>query len=531
MRILYNANIHTLDPKQPVATAMAIDKGRVLAVGDSETILSAFSGGVEKIDASHATVIPGISDAHIHLQQYALVLSMMDCETSTRAECLARVAECALKTPPGEWIIGHGWNDNNWPDGMGSCYDLDRVVQNQPVYLTAKSLHAAWVNSAALVAAGIDASTPDPPKGRIGRDEHGQPNGLLFESAIQLVAAKIPEPRSDQLIEAIRNAQFRLAQMGLTSLHDFDRWSCLVALQKLYEHGELRLRVTKSIPMEDLSLAIEMGIRTGTGDDFLRMGGVKMFADGALGPRTAAMIDPYTGEPANTGLLALDSQELFDRSQIAVNNRISLCIHAIGDLANREVLNAMDKLRQDEDELFKREGPSPLRHRIEHVQLIHPVDAQRLAKMRVIASMQPIHASSDMQMAEKYWGNRTAYAYAWRTLLINGAILAFGSDAPVETPNPFRGIYAAITRRRPDGYPGPDGWHPEQKLSVSEALNAYSTGPAYATGLENRLGKLSAGYLADLLLLEIDPFNCQAEQLLETCPLATMVAGEWIFQR
>jgi len=531
MRIIYNANIYTLDPKHPVARAFAIDRERILAVGDDDLIRSSFSWKEDELDAGNATLIPGLTDAHIHLQQYALSLNIIDCETTTRADCLARIADRAQNSPAGDWIIGHGWNQNNWPDGVGSRADLDQAVPDHPVYLTAKSLHATWVNSEALRQAGIGANTPDPPGGRIGRDEDGLPDGFLYESAMQLVAIAIPEPPPNQILEAIQNTQFKLTKMGVTSVHDFDRRSCLSALQILHERGELNIRIVKSIPIDDLTSAIEMGIHTGFGDDFLRIGGVKIFADGALGPRTAAMLEPYTGEPANSGILVLDSDALYEQGRRAIKNRISLCIHAIGDLANREVLNALGKLRTDEIDVSRQSQLPLLRHRIEHVQLIHPDDTRRLAQLKVIASMQPEHATSDMHMADQYWGTRTANAYAWRTQLDNGATLAFGSDAPVESPNPFRGLFAAVTRRRPDGSPGQAGWHPEQKLNISEALHAYCTGPAYAAGNENRLGMLSPGYLADLLLLDTDVFNCEPEQILEIRPLATMVAGEWVYQR
>lgn len=531
MRILFNANIYTLNPSQPKATAIAIDHDRILTVGDDQAILDAFPSKAERIDLAGLTVIPGICDAHIHLQQYALSLNRINCETPSRGECLKRVVEQAQKSPPDEWVMGHGWNHNDWIEGIGNPGDLDTAVPDHPVYLTAKSLHAAWVNRAALIRAGIDANTPDPPGGRIGRDEHGSPTGLLFESALQLVASRIPEPGKDRLVEVVRVALEILAHMGITSLHDFDRRGCLQALQNLHTRGDLKLRVIKSIPMDDLSYAIGMGIRTGFGDDFLRIGGVKLFADGALGPRTAAMIEPYQSEPTNNGMLVLDADELYERGRAAVENGISVCIHAIGDLANREALDAIEKLRAYEATLSLITISSSLRHRIEHVQLLHPTDTSRLARLGVIASMQPIHAISDMQMADTFWGERAAHAYAWQELLGYGTVLAFGSDAPVETPDPFQGLHAAVTRRRHDWSPGLNGWHPEQRLSMIAALNAYCTGPAYSAGLENRLGRLAPGYLADLILLDRDMFTCEPGDLLRIHPLATMVAGEWVFKR
>lgn len=542
MRLLFNAQIYSLNPEQPIASAIAIDHGRVLAMGSDQAILNKF-GGNQTGPASPLTynmggraIIPGLTDAHIHLQQYALGLQKIDCETSSRAECLERVAERSRNTPRGEWILGHGWNQNDWPEGFGTAADLDSVAPEHPVYLTAKSLHAAWVNSAALHLAGISAQTADPPGGRLQRSASQLPNGILFESAMSLVSQVIPEPNLDQIVEAIHAAQPRLWRMGLTGVHDFDRQPCFSALQVLHQRGELGLRVVKSIPIEALPHAVELGLRSGFGDDFLRIGSVKAFADGALGPRTAAMLQPYTGEPDNRGILMLDAEELFERGRLAVENGLSLAVHAIGDRANHEVLSAYAQLRKLERQLktsgnktWGEDSKSPLRHRIEHVQIIHPEDAPRLAALSVIASMQPIHATSDFPAADRYWGERAVHSYAWRTLLDFDTQMAYGSDAPVDSPNPFWGLHAAVTRRREDGSPGPDGWYPAQRLSLNEALNGYTIGAAYAAGTENRLGRLAPGYLADLVVLDQDPFSCEADQIRHIQPQATMVGGEWVY--
>lgn len=533
MIVIYNARIYTLDPQEPLATAVAINGGKILALGEDNAFLSSFGGtaGVTLFNAGGRAVIPGLTDAHIHLELYALGLKKVDCETSTRQDCLRRVADRAENTPAGEWILGHGWNQNNWPEGFGCAADLDQAAPHHPVYLTAKSLHAGWANEPALHLANITHETPDPAGGRIQRDERGEPTGILFEAAMELLAAAIPEPRDEAVSQAIREAQAELWQMGLTGLHDFDRRRCFSALQALHLNGELRLRVIKSIPLDDLPFAVALGLRSGFGDDFLRIGGVKAFADGALGPRTAAMLQPYEGEPDNRGMLLLDAEELYERGRLAVENGLNLCVHAIGDLAVHEVLNAYAQLINYERRLTGAVSPTqPLRHRIEHVQLIHPDDAGRLAELGIIASMQPVHAPSDMEMANRYWGRRAALSYAWRTQLAQGAVLAFGSDAPVESPNPFWGLHAAVTRRRADGAPGAEGWYPDQKLHIEEALRAYTRGPAYAAGLETRSGKLTPGYLADLLVLDTDPFLCDPEELRSTRPVATMVGGEWVWK-
>jgi predicted amidohydrolase YtcJ len=553
MKILYNAQIYTLDENVPKAEALVIDRDRILAVGKTEEILGVYrkkgtqvdprleeTDGIVFIDLEGHTVLPGLTDAHIHLEHYALSLEKVDCETATRQECIRRVAEQARISPAGKWVLGHGWNQNNWPEGFGTADDLDAVTPGNPVLLTAKSLHAAWVNRVALGMAGLTASTPDPAGGMIGRDNHGNPNGILYESAISLVAGIVPSIGEAELANALTNAQSSLLRFGVTGAHDFDRRSCFSALQRLHQERLLKLRVVKSIPLDDLDHAAALGLRTGFGDKHLRIGSVKAFADGALGPQTAAMLQPYEGNPNNNGILMLDGEELYERGRIAVESGLSLAVHAIGDLANHEVLKAFCQLRAYEENLRQVKLPAArgqsilpldkrLRHRIEHVQIIHPDDAGKLAELGVIASMQPIHASSDMVMADRFWGARAVNSYAWRTQYQLGAHLAFGSDAPVESPNPFWGLHAAITRRRENGSPGPDGWYPEQRLSLMEALHGFTTGAAYAAGQENQLGKLAAGYLADLIVLKNDPFQLDPQEVRDVLPLATMVSGEWVF--
>jgi predicted amidohydrolase YtcJ len=313
--------------------------------------------------------------------------------------------------------------------------------------------------------------------------------------------------------------------MGLTGIHDFDRRDSFMALQHLRAQGRLKLRVSKNLPVDSLDHASEVGLRTGFGDDWLWIGSVKAFMDGALGPHTAAMFQPYLNEPENRGILNMDGEELFEHCRKAADVGLSMTVHAIGDLANHEVLNAYQHLRAYETE----KGLPHLRHRVEHVQVLHPDDAPRFAELNVIASMQPIHAPSDMFVADRFWGERSALAYAWRTQLKYGAHLAFGSDAPVESPNPFFGLHAAVTRRRPDGSPSAEGWYPEQKLTLAEALSAYTFGAAYAANAEHRLGRLSKGYLADLIVLEQDIFRVDPDDLLTMNADATMINGDWVY--
>jgi predicted amidohydrolase YtcJ len=529
MKLLFNARVYTFDPAHPGASALLVDRERVLAVGDKEDLLGLAGGRVEEVDLRGRVVLPGLTDAHLHLQYFSLGLQKIDCETGTLQECLRRVEARVKTTPPGEWVLGHGWNQNPWGlagEGFPSAAELDAIAPNHPVFLTAKSLHAAWANSAALRLAGISANTPDPRDGKIQRDEAGRPTGILLESAMGLVDRVVPEPSVEALADAIEKAQSVFWRMGLTGVHDFDRRDSFMALQFLDAHGRLKLRVNKNLPVSDLDHANALGLRTGFGNDMLWIGSVKAFMDGALGPRTAAMFQPYLNEPGNRGILNMDAEQLFEHCRQAADVGLSMTVHAIGDRANHEVLDAFEQMRAYEDG----HGLPHLRHRIEHVQVLHPDDAARLAQLNVIASMQPIHATSDMLMADRYWGDRSALAYAWRTQLEHGAHLAFGSDAPVESPNPFLGLHAAVTRRRPDGTPGPAGWHPEQRLTLAEAFSAYTAGAAYAANAEHRLGLLAPGFLADLIVLEQDPFACPPDDLLTMQSSSTMVGGEWVWQ-
>jgi predicted amidohydrolase YtcJ len=529
MKLLYNANIYTLDDTQPKASAMLIAGARIIAVGDKDKLESVAHGKVEKQDMQGRTILPGLTDAHLHIQYYSLGLAKIDCETKTKEECLRRVAERAKITKPGEWILGHGWNQNEWSDNEGnwpSATELDLLAPNNPVYLTAKSLHAAWANTSALNFANITSNSPDPKNGVIQRDDSGLATGILLETAMSLVDSAVPEPSIDTIQRAIEKAQPILWKMGLTGIHDFDRRDSFMALQQLRAEGKLKLRVNKNIPVDSLDYAFELGLRTGFGDDWLWIGSVKAFMDGALGPHTAAMFQPYNGDTENRGILNMDGEELFELSRKAADVGLSMTVHAIGDRANHEVLNAYEQLRKYEHE----KNLPHLRHRIEHVQILHPDDVPRFAQLNVIASMQPIHAPSDMYVADRFLGDRSALAYAWRTQLDHGAHLAFGSDAPVESPNPFLGLHAAVTRRRADGSPSADGWYPEQKLTLAEALRAYTVGAAYAANVEHRIGMLAENYLADLIVLEEDIFSVDSNDLLTMQASATMIAGDWVMQ-
>jgi predicted amidohydrolase YtcJ len=384
--------------------------------------------------------------------------------------------------------------------------------------LKAKSGHALWVNSRAIELAGIAASTPDPAGGQIARDARGQPTGILLEDAMDLIARVQPVLTVEQLAEMMR-AAFPLAhRAGLTGVHCFDGSEALAAYQMLRQRGELGLRVVKSIPRDKLSHALELGLHSGFGDDWLKIGPIKMFADGALGPRTASMLEPFESSDS-VGIVTLIETEMAEDVRRANAAGLSCAIHAIGDRACRTVLDVYEKV-----------GVRSLRNRIEHVQLLHPQDYDRLGKLSVVASMQPIHATSDMLMADRFWGKRCAGAYAWRAQLDAGVVLAFGSDCPVEKVDPLLGIHAAVTRRRADGSPGPDGWYPEQRLTVEEAVRAFTWGAAYAAGMEDRLGSIAAGKLADFTVLDCDIFEIEPMEITNACVDATIIGGRFMWR-
>jgi predicted amidohydrolase YtcJ len=528
-RLLVNANVVTLSPAQPRATAVAISRDQITAVGDDG--LRALATPLTAIDdLGGAMLLPGFTDAHIHWQLTSAALREIDlADVPTKEEAARRVAEAARRTKPGEWLIGRGWSQSAWPGGaFPTAADLDAATPHNPVFLTARSGHAAWVNSAALHLAGIADSTPDPVGGIIQRDAAGRATGILLEGlAITLVHRLVPTLSAAALADLMEQAQTLAWQAGLTGIHDFDDPDAFEAMQLLRERGRLGLRVIKNINRPFIADAIHLRLRWGFGDDWLRLGGLKLFADGALGPRTALMIDPYEGEPDNRGIAVTDKEEIYELVSAASRAGFPSAIHAIGDRAVHDVLDVYQTVRREEAERGVR--PSERRHRIEHVQLIQPDDGCRLAELDVIASMQPIHATSDYPMADRYWGSRARYGYNARWQIDRGARVTFGSDSPVEPFEPLKGIHAAVTRRRADGSPGPDGWFPELRLTVDEALRGFTQGPAYAAGMDNRLGLIAPGYLADLVALDRDLYAVLPDDLLKVRVVGTMVGGMWRF--
>jgi len=523
--ILFNGKLHA--PAAPPASAIALRDRRILALGDDDDILALARPHTRRINLRGRLVLPGLTDAHFHFQGWALARRELRLAGATSLDdLLARLADRVRVTPPGRWITGQGWNESEWsPPVMPTRRHLDAVSPENPVILWRADLHAAVANSRALEAAGIGPHTPSPPDGVIERDDAGQPTGILKERAIDRIRRILPAPSPEERQQAIRDAIAVLHRLGLTGLHDqrtmggLSAAESLRALQYLRRRGELKLRVCANIHHSQLTEATTLGLQSGFGDDILRLGFVKMFADGSMGAHTAWMLEPY--EDGGLGMAAMPVAEMADVARRAAEHGWAVSVHAIGDRANREVLDLFE-------ELSVLPPQTPIPHRIEHAQLLHPADIPRFARLGLTVSAQPTHLLDDMVLADRVWGERGRYAYAFRSLLETGARLAFGSDCPVADPNPWLGIHAAVNRRKPSGYPA-EGWYPRQRLTVAEAVWAYTMGNAIAIGQQERLGSLTPGKLADLIVTDRDIFAIEPMALADTKVLMTIFDGVIVY--
>jgi hypothetical protein len=470
--------------------------GRILAVG----------GGARSAAGRRARVVrlrgrawPGLIDAHVHLEGLAdrnLTLDLTG--VASLGEALSRIKTWSETLPPDGWVIGAGWYNDAWPDSaFPTRAQLDRAAGGRPAFLRRKDGHSAWVSSAALKLAGIERGTEDPLGGGIDRDQRGEPAGILRETAMQFVAALVPHPADAELDDAMARALADLAALGLTGVHAMDTSRGFGSWQRLRARGALPLRITYNIPLADLPHAERIGVRSGWGDEWLRIWGVKAFLDGSLGSRTAEMLD-------GSGTARLFQPDLVDMVGRCARAELNVCLHAIGDGAVRRALDALAP---------HREAWSGWRPRIEHAQCVSPKDVKRFARIGVIASMQPIHAVADRELVEQYWPKVSAHSYAWAALERAGVRLAFGSDAPVESADPMAGIEAATVWRRKAH------WHPELAISRPAALRAYTLGAAYAVGMEKDAGTLRPGKLCDLTVVD------------EAGVVATVVGGQVSFLR
>jgi hypothetical protein len=535
--ILYNGKLHTQDADLPRATAVAIRGGRFLAVGDDEEIRALADRDTREIDLGGRLVLPGMTDAHFHYYDWALGLRRLPlAEADSLADLQRRLTERAREIPPGRWILGQGWNESRWPEPrIPARADLDRVAPDHPVILWRNDLHLAVVNSEALERAGITADTADPPEGEIGRDAAGQATGILRELAINLVTEVIPPPTEEETVDAMRQGFSILHRLGLTGVHDYrimggaDGAPAFRAYQRLREAGDLALRMWMHIPSESLDDAIALGLRTGMGDDRLRVGHVKLFSDGGQGARTAWMLEPYQ-DTGDCGMPLTPMDEIASAVERADRAGLAVAIHAIGDRANRELIGVFEHLLERKRDA--QTAPPIAPHRIEHVQLIRPDDMARLAKLNVVASIQPIHCPDDIPMMETSVGSRGQFAYPFRDMHDAGVNMAFGSDCPVASPNPLFGIHAAVTRQTRDGTPA-GGWYPEQRLTVGEAVWGFTMGPALVSGQEARLGSITPGKVADLVVLDRDILALGATapmEIAQTEVVMTVFDGRIVYE-
>lgn len=515
MRQLYtNGRIYTQDPTTPWAEAMLVSDGRVEWVGRAVDVGVGLSA--ERVDLNGGTVIPALGDAHTHFMAYALLRQQVDLRgTRSEEEAVQRVADYAARYPDRPWIQGHGWNEHLWEGKrLPTRASLDAVVPDRPVVLSRIDGHVVWVNTRALEAAGLTDGTPNPPGGELERDESGRLTGILRETARKLIHDCVPAPSLADRVEALRLAQQEALALGLAGVHVIEDHEALEALQVLHANDELLLRVLFLLPISALEHLRAVGLQAGFGDAMLRLGQLKIFADGTLGSRTAWMLDPFEHEPDNRGMPIYTPEELNTLVQEAHRAGWPCAIHAIGDAANRAALDALEHAPPSN---------TTLPDRIEHVQLIHPDDMVRLARLGVVASMQPIHMASDWRLADYWWGPRARWSYAWRSLKRLGAVLAFGSDVPVEPLDPWPALAVAVTRRDLSGLPE-GGWYPDEALSLAEALEGFTVGVACAAG-NRKGGRLVAGAPADFLVLDQNPFDLAPEALAQLRPRMTVVGG------
>ena len=527
--VLVNGRILTLDNGHHEAEAVAVRDGLILEVGKSRRILSLAGDGTERIDLEGKLVIPGLTDAHGHLMSLGTRLASLDLtETGSVEEILERVRLHAAGKPASAWILGRGWDQNDWPDKRFPHHrGLTGAAPRNPVFLRRIDGHAVWVNSRALELAGIDASTKDPEGGRILR-EGGRPTGVLIDSAVDLVETLIPPPSRNEQMDRLETAAQACLRSGLTSIHDAGVDRERIGLYRdLIDQGRLGIRVYAMLggtgPMETPDLSEPPLLSYG--DGMLAVRSIKLGVDGALGSRGAALLEPYSDDPDNSGLIVRPPGEIASIAERALRMGYQVSVHAIGDRGNRLVLDAFQETFQKVPEGRK------LRNRIEHAQILSAEDLPRLADLGIIASMQPTHCTSDMYWAGERLGEaRTAGAYAWRTLLNSGARLVCGSDFPVESEEPLRGIYAAVTREDPSGWPE-GGWHPEEKLTVQEAIRCFTEDAAYAAFEEDWRGTIEAGKWADFTVLSKDITRIPHDEILTTEVEFTIVGGNVAYRK
>jgi predicted amidohydrolase YtcJ len=535
--VLTNGNIYTVDSALRRVQGLAIKEGKIVAVGTDEEIQHWVGPDTKVIDLEGKFVMPGFNDAHTHMVDGGLRLLRVQVEgTRSLAEFQQRIRDALPQFKPGEWIVGGGWDQSLWKENrMPTRQDLDAVSTEHPMVFERVDGHSSVANSLALSKAGITRDTPDPENGEIMHDANGEPAGWLKEKASSLVWDLVPDPSLEQRQRGLLLAMKDAARLGITSVQDDSirddaapdgvNWENFLAWRALKEQGKMTLRVTEWLPFDaPVDRLREMREQGGSTDPWLKTGALKAITDGSGGSLSAAMLEPFANDPDNRGILRYDPEKLKKMVTDRDAAGFQIALHAIGDRANRVVLDAFEAAQK----INKREDT---RHRIEHAQFVHPDDIPRFKQLGVIASMQPSHVLSDMRWAPTILGpNRINEAYPWHSLLAAGATLAFGTDYPVEVLNPMRGLYAALTRESEEGDP-PGGWVPAEKIGIADAIRAYTWGSAYAEFEEHRKGTLAPGKFADLIVLSEDITHIPADQVLQTEVLLTMVGGKIVYRK
>jgi predicted amidohydrolase YtcJ len=527
--IIINAKVHTMDQAQPAAEAIAVLGNRIIAVGSTKEIEKLRGPNTRLIDAKGNLVLPGFNDAHVHFMSGGFQLSSVDLrDANSPQEFAERIRDFAAKLPPGRWLTGGDWDHERWPDAQLPAKELiDRFTPNTPVFVNRLDGHMALANSLALKLAGVTRATKDPDGGVIVRDvKTGEPTGVLKDAAQSFVWKVMPAPSFEEKLAAARAATNHAASLGVTSVQDMSAGADVSVYQALLDRGELNTRIYAVWPLPRWEGLAQTGVRAHFGSAMLRTGGLKGFADGSLGSTTALFFDPYLDAPNTSGI---PSDEMFPAGAMLKRVRgadragLQVIIHAIGDRANDTILSIYEQVE-------KEDGDRDRRFRIEHAQHLRSQDIPRFARDKVIASMQPYHAIDDGRWAEKRIGpERAKTTYAFRSLLDSGATLAFGTDWTVAPLNPLLSIYAAVTRRTLDGK-HPNGWIPEQKISVEEAVRAYTVGSAFAEFQENRKGTITPGKLADIVMLSRDIFQIDPNEIEDVKTMLTIIDGRVVYE-
>lgn len=526
--VLKNCTVYTMDENNPTVEFVVCEGQKIIYAGDAREGASYEAKNVQIIDLAGAVVLPGLMDAHAHLLGYGKYIDELQLRGAESPEDIRiMVLKKMDSTPPGEWVMGRGWDQNKWDRKKFPTWRDLAGTEANPLYLRRVDGHAVWINRKAMEICGLTADTPDPEGGEIIRDHTGFPTGILLDNAVEMVKERIPEATLRQKRKWLLTAMKECNRVGITSVGD--AWvdkEGVELFKSVVSEGEATLRVYALLEgkigfMDEFNLSSPI---LNYGNGMLTIRSVKLFADGALGSRGALLFEPYSDRPETRGIMVESEENIFTITVEALKNGFQVCTHAIGDRANHITLSgyerALEKVPTEDHRL-----------RVEHCQVLAPDDIPRFAESGVIASMQPTHATSDMPWAENRVGSeRMRGAYAWRSLLDVGAKLAFGSDFPVEEPNPFLGIYAAVTRQDLEGYP-PGGWFPHQRLTVMEAVRGFTIDAAYAQFQENELGLIRPGMLADFTVIDRDIFMIPALEIPQTEVLMTIVGGKVVYRQ